>query len=572
MDELKDFRNFVFMQWQTLGLPNPAPIQYDVAEFIQNGPSRRMVQAMRGFGKSYMTAGYAAWRLMHNPDMTVMCLSAVQNRAREFIRLTRRLVEEMDCLRHLKPGMWDRDGADRFDVGCRTVTSKDPSVAAYGIKAMVTGAHVDLIICDDVEIIENSGTVEARETLYTKLMELENVLNPGGEILYLGTPQTEESVYNKLAKHYDCRRWPARIPSPDNELAHKYLAPYVVGQMSVETMNRPTYPEYYPEDVLAEREAIMGPSMFALQMLLDTTLADQDRYPLKLRDLIVYDCVGHMAPRQILWGTQNPAQIESPGLGNDKFYRESWADKDWAEFEDTVMYVDPSGRGTDETGYAVGRLLNGTVYVPETGGFAGGHDPDTLSGLAGVAVKYGVRRIVCESNFGDGMFTKLLQPVVAKAVTVPCAVEEVRSTGQKERRILEILEPVIANHRLVIDPKVARDTTLMHQMTRLTRDRGSLVHDDRIEALSGVVGLFRDSMQVDPESRKKRQDQAELEKMVKEWDREASGKQKSGRFIFPVTAGIAPAAPRGFVGRSAGWGVSRYHGNRGSGPRRFGGL
>jgi hypothetical protein len=572
MDELKDFRNFVFMQWQTLGLPNPAPIQYDVAEFIQTGPSRRMIQAMRGFGKSYMTAGYAAWRLMHNPDMTIMCLSAVQNRAREFIRLTRRLVEEMECLRSLKPGMWDRDGADRFDVGCRTVTSKDPSVAAYGIKAMVTGAHVDLIICDDVEIIENSGTIEARDTLYNKLMELENVLNPGGEIVYLGTPQTEESVYNKLAKHYECRRWPARVPSPDNELAHRYLAPYVHDLMNVGSVNLPTYPEYYPEEILAEREAIMGPSMFALQMLLDTTLADQDRYPLKLSDLVVTDCIGHMGPRQVMWGTQTPLQIESPGLGRDRFYGPAWLDKEWADFEDTVMYVDPSGRGTDETGYAVARLLNGTIFIPETGGLQGGHEPDVLKRLAEVAAKHGVRRIVCESNFGDGMFTKLLQPVVAQTCTMGVAVEEVRSTGQKERRILEILEPVMANHRLVVDPKVANDTTLMHQLTRLTRERGALAHDDRIEALSGAVGLFRDQLQVDPESRKKRQDQVELEKMVKEWDREASGKQKSGRLIFPVTAGIVPRARGGLLGRSSGWGVPRPPRDPQGRPRRFGGL
>jgi hypothetical protein len=131
---------------------------------------------------------------------------------------------------------------------------------------------------------------------------------------------------------------------------------------------------------------------------------------------------------------------------------------------------------------------------------------------------------------------------------------------------------VVANHRLVIDPKVANDTTLMHQLTRLTRERGSLAHDDRIEALSGAVGLFRDQLQVDPQSRKKKQDQVELEKMVKEWDRETSGKQKSGRLIFPVTAGIVPRARGGLLGRSSGWGISRPPKQPGSRPRRFGGL
>jgi hypothetical protein len=129
--ELKtDFRNFAFRAWQVLGLPEPAPVQYDICDFLQSGPNRRMIQAMRGAGKSYLTAAYTAWRLYRDPDTTILCVSAVQTRAREFILLVRRLLDSMDELASLRPGEWDRDGADRFDVGCRTTPSKNPSVAA----------------------------------------------------------------------------------------------------------------------------------------------------------------------------------------------------------------------------------------------------------------------------------------------------------------------------------------------------------------------------------------------------------------------------------------------------------
>ena len=93
------------------------------------------------------------------------------------------------------------------------------------------------------------------------------------------------------------------------------------------------------------------------------------------------------------------------------------------------------------------------------------------------------------------MFTALLQPYLAREY--PCTCEEFRSTIQKEKRIIDVLEPVMNQHRLIVDPQVIRDdleTTkglpaeqalayrLIYQMTRICRIRGSLRHDDRLDA------------------------------------------------------------------------------------------
>jgi hypothetical protein len=103
--------------------------------------------------------------------------------------------------------------------------------------------------------------------------------------------------------------------------------------------------------------------------------------------------------------------------------------------------------------------------------------------------------ILVESNFGDGMFVKLLEPVLRRIY--PCTVEEIRSTGQKERRIIDTLEPVLNNHRLVVDAALLRADEkdepkfqLFHQLTRITRDRGSLRHDDRLDALAMAVAYW----------------------------------------------------------------------------------
>lgn len=36
-EELKDFRNFLYLVWKHLNLPDPTPIQYEIAEWMQNG-------------------------------------------------------------------------------------------------------------------------------------------------------------------------------------------------------------------------------------------------------------------------------------------------------------------------------------------------------------------------------------------------------------------------------------------------------------------------------------------------------------------------------------------------------
>lgn len=88
----------------------------------------------------------------------------------------------------------------------------------------------------------------------------------------------------------------------------------------------------------------------------------------------------------------------------------------------------------------------------------------------------------------DGMYLKLFEPVLRK-VYKECGTKEVKSTGQKEVRIIDTLEPVLGSHKMIVTPEcINRDIdsvpegdykyALFYQMTRLTADRGALVHDD----------------------------------------------------------------------------------------------
>ena len=184
-----------------------------------------------------------------------------------------------------------------------------------------------------------------------------------------------------------------------------------------------------------------------------------------------------------------------------------WFSDEMYEYTGSVLAIDPSGRGKDETAYAVVKMLNGYLYASQCGGFKGGYEDKTLQKLANLAKVEKVSMIVVESNFGDGMFSKLLAPFVNKAY--PVSIEEVRHNTQKEVRIIDTLEPVMMQHRLIIDEKLIKEDyesapepsySLFYQMTRLTRHRGAIIHDDRLEALAMAVNYWTEQMDADSET------------------------------------------------------------------------
>lgn len=512
-----DFKVFLWYIHQYLGLPEPTPLQYDIADFLQYGPKRSCIQAFRGVGKSHITAGYVVWRLLCDAQCKIMVVSASKDRADAFSTFTQRLIWEMEGLEYLRPSPEQRQSKISFDVR-PAVADQSPSVKSVGITGQLTGSRADLIVADDIEVLNNAFTQMARDKTSEAVKEFDSILKPleDARIVYLGTPQTEDSLYTKLPdRGYIVRVWPARMP--DAKMEEQYgdtLAPFIAN------LNRdpgePTDPKRFDDADLVEREASYGKAGFAMQFMLSTALSDLERFPLKVRDLIVMSIDPETAPLKLQWGPlEDRAYRELPcvAMRGDRMYPPMNVGNIPAEYTGSILAVDPAGRGKDETGYAVVKMLNGYLYVPEAGGLEGGYDNDTLTELAHIAKKHKVNEVIVESNFGDGMYSQLLRPVLHKIH--PCTIEEVRHSQQKERRIIDTLEPVMMNHKLVIDPKVIEEDyrtaskyeqavrqskMLIYQMTRLTSDRGCLRHDDRLDALSIGVAYFTEVMAKDEDA------------------------------------------------------------------------
>ena len=516
IDLLKgDFKLFLQAMWAQLDLPSPTRAQYAIADYLQHGPKRLQVQAFRGVGKSWITGAFVLWTLFNDQEKKIMIISASKERADNMSIFLQKLIMETPWLKHMIPSddnsRWSRIS---FDISC--APHQAPSVKSVGITGQLTGSRADLMVLDDIEVPGNSMTELMREKLLQLCTEAESILTPkkDSRILFLGTPQTVFTVYRKLAeRNYKPFVWPARYPRSISNY-EGLLAPQLAEDLDLGAQNWDvTDPDRFSNDDLIEREAAMGRSNFMLQFMLDTSLSDAEKFPLKCADLIVTSVNPTSAPDAVVWCSDPSNTIKDlpiVGLPGDYFYSPMLLQGDWSPYTETICSVDPSGRGSDETAATYISQRNGFLYLHEVRAYRDGYSDSTLLDILRGCKKFNATKLLIETNFGDGMVGELFKKHLQQTKQA-IDVEEVRANVRKEDRIIDSLEPVMNQHRLVVDRKViewdfksnpnaAPEERLLYmlfyQMSRMCREKGAVRHDDRLDCLAQGVKYFTDAMSI----------------------------------------------------------------------------
>lgn len=541
-DHYANFIDFLEDAMELLGY-STSDIQEDIARFLAFGPKFLMVQAQRGQAKTTITAAFAVWSLIMEPRMRILILSAGGKTASEISTLIIRLLENMEHLDVLRadPSNGDRTSIEAYDVHYSLKgVDKSPSVACIGITGTLEGKRADLLIADDVESKKNSKTALMREQLLELTKSFSSLLdNSDGRIVYLGTPQSRESIYNSLpGRGFTVRIWPGRYPTQTQLKNYgDQLAPLLLQRMK----SRPELmsgggmlgDQGQPVDsrlnefVQQEKETDQGTANYQLQYMLSTAMTDALRYPLKTHQMIQLS-LGDMVPMTI---TRDPRDSGLREISRDGLsYKIGTALSISEVFEkpqSRAMYIDPAGGGLngDETAYAFGEFLNGNVFLKDVGGVPGGYDKSRLEALAQKAAYWKPEVIIIEKNMGFGAFKEVFIPVLH--ALHKCKVEDDMVSGQKELRIIETLEPVINAGKLIIaDDLPERDysslgylpaakravCSFFHQLSHITRDRGSLAHDDRVDAVAGLVNYWLKLLAIDQS--KAIQEAAERQRMA----------------------------------------------------------
>lgn len=527
-EHYRDFRDFLEDGMVELGFHATA-VQHEIGMWMVHGPQYLMVQAQRGQAKTTVAALFAVWSLVHSPAHRVLIISAGGTQAVEISTLIVRLIlsmEELECLRPDKL-VGDRTSVENFDVHHSLKgLDKSPSVACVGIDSNLQGKRADLLIPDDIESSKNSATPVQRAKLLHLTKDFTSI-NSTGRIIWLGTPQTLESIYNSLpARGVHIRIWPGRYPTEKQRLFYgANLAPSIVASLARDPrlatgggllgdQGRPVDTVILGEEQLQKKERDQGEAYFQLQHMLNTTLADSQRFPLKPEKLVVMRGDLVRAPMTITRGVMS-SHYEDRQI-HDFAYKTATpleVSPEMAKFQSLVGYVDPAagGANADETAWAIGGFLNGNIHLVSAGGMPGGYEHEKLNALAEVFARFpNLDCIKIEKNMGYGAFREIWMPILRQKVH--CQIEDDMVSGQKEARIIATLAPIMGRGSLIVDEEVFEEDrrtsagytpglrqaySLFYQLAKMTQVRDALIHDDRVDALEGLCRHFQEALAKD---------------------------------------------------------------------------
>lgn len=548
-EQYAEFSDFAVDGMAFLGFTT-TEIQEDIAVYMQNGPRLRMVMAQRGEAKSTLAALYAVWRIVQRPATRVLIVSAGEDQASEVATLVVRLIQTWDILECFRPDRMagDRTSTSAFDVHFALKgLDKSPSVACVGITSNLPGKRADLLIPDDIESNKNGLSATQRAQLLHLSKEFSSICTHG-DILYLGTPQSKDSIYNTLqGRGFEIRIWPGRYPTEEEEERYAgRLAPVIVERMLANpalrtgggidgSRGQPTDPQRYSDAELVEKELDKGPEDYQLQYMLDTSLVDAMRQQLRLSDLIVANFSPELLPEVVAWQAAAKYEVE---LGPDfpvtlaKMYYAAPTESHFVAPKDVFMYIDPAGGGADEIGIGVACAVGPYIHVLDVAGLKGGLNEANEAEICDIVRTHKVSRVKVESNMGHGLFEISLRAVFNATKDLQHMAQAVSgeySSGQKEKRIIDSLVSPMQRHRVIVhkrvfesDRKYAKQHgieartgfSLWFQLANITTDRGSLPHDDRLEAVAGAVREFKHVLDQDAhKAAEKRQEAMQSEFM-----------------------------------------------------------
>lgn len=520
VNNFKEFYKYVFW-W--LKLPCPTRDQLYMAKYVSQLAYTQdplMLEAQRGLAKSLTTQILSTWLLLRNKNEIISVISATSARAESFITFCKQLLNVVPLLQHLAPQGDDRKSSRKIDVNGR-LPNDSPSLSAFGVTSAKTGSRSSFLIYDDVEIPENSDTAQKREKLLAGVRDSANLGIAGVfRELCICTPQSSESVYNTmLSDGFKRCIIPAEYPD-DVSVYEGDLAPHITWMLkrNPNIVGMATDRRNNEKHLLKQK--LKGKARYKLHYMLDTSLSDAEKYPLKLSDLIVTDLNEKKASTYYEYSTDKKDtlyDLKHYGFRGDFLRKPKYIDENRYEYEGIALFIDPSGRGKDETAYCVTATLAGKIFLLDFGGIQGGYDANALEQLAYIAKQYKVNLVQIESNFGDGAFGELLKPYLRRIHN--CMVEDLRATQQKEKRIIDALEPVMMQHRLIVnkrplerDCEKKTDYSLTYQLTHITDQRGCLEHDDIVDVVGMGVSYWVTNMARDEIEEVERYDEIELQK------------------------------------------------------------
>lgn len=427
-------------------------------EMWEAGETRLLLMAFRSCGKSTLVGLFCAWLLWRDPNLRIMVLAAENNLATKMVRNIKKIIELHPFTKELKPSNPDQWASDRFTID-RDIEMRDPSVIAAGITGNITGSRADLVIYDDVEVPNTCDSVDKREGLRNRLSESNFILSAGGRQLYVGTPHTYFSIY---------------ADQPRMEIGEKqsYLHEYRRLKIPIlDGRGNSAWEERYSLDDIKRIRMQAGPNRFSSQMMLEPKNVLKSRLNTALLEFYDEVLTAHEAggELQLKLGQTKLVSCSAwwdpafgAAKGDSSVLAVVFSDNEGRHYVQHVEYIkiDPKAKEDEATAQCriVARLAH-ELFIPS---------------------------ITVETN-GIGQYLPGILKRELSRARVPCSVLEKHNSKNKDDRILESYDAVMAARALYIHDSV-RQTPYLTEMSEWQPKR-TKNKDDGLDAVAGALSL-----------------------------------------------------------------------------------
>jgi hypothetical protein len=217
---------------------------------IDEHPRLNLIAHVESGKSAALSVGRSLYELGRNPNTRVVVVSNTAAQATKIVRSIGSYLEKSRELREVFPALKPSPGGPWTNTQLtveRVGSPKDPSVQATGVHGSIVGARIDLLILDDLLDYENARTPGLRDDLWDWVHStLFGRLTADARVISVGNAYHRDDFLHRLER---------------NPVWHTVRFPVVDGE------GRPSWPERWPLERIAQKREELGPLEFARQML-----------------------------------------------------------------------------------------------------------------------------------------------------------------------------------------------------------------------------------------------------------------------------------------------------------------
>lgn len=186
-----------------VGFKDLKPVHGDWIREMVFGDGDYTLMAHRGGYKSSCLAVAIALLMVFQPTDNIIFLRKADNDVTEMIGMVKKVLslpvlDDICFLSHNCHLSIVKSAADNISTNLWTSPMGSPQLLGIGLKSSITGKHATIVITDDICNVTDRTSRAEREKTKLQYQELQNIRNPGGRIINLGTKWHKDDVFTLM--------------------------------------------------------------------------------------------------------------------------------------------------------------------------------------------------------------------------------------------------------------------------------------------------------------------------------------------------------------------------------------